>query len=115
METIENTATKTCPKCGQTLPVSEYWKSGTAKDGLYSYCMECAKKLQNAKNSKLRQEKMRKDMLLPFNINDRAKNEPGGADNPLAGFTPRQLMQELYRRGYRGTLEFTTHVDIEKL
>lgn len=115
METIENTATKTCPKCGRTLPVSEYWKSRASKDGLYSYCKECAKELQNAKYSKLRQEKMRKDMLLPFNINDKAKNVSGGADNPLAGFTPRQLMQELYRRGYRGTLEFTTHVDIEKL
>lgn len=115
METIEKTATKTCTKCGRTLPVSEYWQSRTSKDGLYCYCKECAKEIHKARYSKQRQEKMRKDMLLPFNINDKAKNVSGGADNPLAGFTPRQLMQELYIRGYRGTLEFTTHVDIEKL
>lgn len=115
METIEKTATKTCPKCGRTLPASEYWTAETRKDKLYTYCKECAREMQNARHAKRRQEKMRKDMLLPFNINDKAKNVSGGADNPLAGFTPRQLMQELYRRGYRGTLEFTTHVDIEKL
>lgn len=97
------------------MPVSEYWKTSSRHDGLYTYCKECAKEMQNKNNAKRRQEKMRKDMLLPFNINDKAKAVLGGADNPLADFPPRQLMQELYSRGYRGTLEFTTHVDIEKL
>lgn len=82
METIEKTATKTCPKCGRTLPVSEYWKSRASKDGLYSYCKECANELQNARHSKLRQEKMSKNMLLPFNINDKAKNVSGGGRQP---------------------------------
>lgn len=30
-----------------------------------------------------------------------------GKKNGLSVYTPRELMQELYKRGYRGTLEFT--------
>lgn len=30
-----------------------------------------------------------------------------GGKNGLSVYTPRELMQELYKRGYRGTLEFT--------
>ena len=34
---------------------------------------------------------------------------------PLNMFTPRELMEELARRGYKGKLLYTSEVDIERL
>lgn len=40
----------------------------------------------------------------------------GAMERPKLGqFTPRELMEELARRGYAGTLTFTQRVDIGKL
>lgn len=38
---------------------------------------------------------------------ERVKKLLEGQKNGLSVYTPRELMQELYKRGYRGTLEFT--------
>ncbi len=35
--------TKVCHKCGRELPVSEFYKDKTRKDGLRPYCKECRK------------------------------------------------------------------------
>ena len=35
--------TKVCPKCGRELPVSEFYKCKSNKDGLQVYCRECLK------------------------------------------------------------------------
>lgn len=78
--------TKICPKCGKELPVSEFSKNSKAKDGLQSQCKSC----QSAAHKE--QERVKK--LL-------------GGKNGLSVYTPRELMQELHKRGYRGTLEFT--------
>ena len=44
---MENTQTKTCPRCGRTLPVENFYVS---KDGKpYSYCKECVKVLNSAR------------------------------------------------------------------
>lgn len=32
---------KKCSKCGRELPVSEFWKNASTKDGLQTYCKEC--------------------------------------------------------------------------
>ena len=34
---------KTCTKCGETKPLEEFHKDRTKKDGLQSYCKECAR------------------------------------------------------------------------
>ena len=81
--------TKICPKCGKELPVSEFSKNSKAKDGLQSQCKSC----QSAAH-KEKQERVKK--LLGE-----------GVKNGLSVYTPRELMQELHKRGYRGTLEFT--------
>ena len=39
----------------------------------------------------------------------------GGAGNPLSSFTPRQLMNELASRGYKGHLSYTMDIDINNL
>ena len=35
------------------------------------------------------------------------KKATGGVKNGLSAYTPRELMQELHNRGYKGTLEYT--------
>ena len=37
----EKNGMKMCPKCGKTLPVSEFHKSLRAVDGLQLYCKDC--------------------------------------------------------------------------
>ncbi len=36
--------TKTCSKCGKSLPLENFSKNNQAKDGLAYYCRECEKK-----------------------------------------------------------------------
>ena len=44
---MENTQTKTCPRCGRTLPVENFYVN---KDGKpHSYCKECVKVLNAAR------------------------------------------------------------------
>lgn len=80
--------TKTCPKCGRTLPIESFYKRGDGRT--QAYCKECVK----ANNRKYR-------------------NTPPDSENPLSAFTPRQLMQELVRRGYTGKLKLVTINEID--
>lgn len=80
--------TKKCSKCGRELPVSEFNKNKQAKDGLQCRCKSCQREANREK-----QERIKK--LL------------GGVKNGLSAYTPRELMQELHNRGYKGTLEYT--------
>lgn len=91
METIiqESTATKVCYKCGRELPLSEFYKNRTTKDGLQRECKECRKMLDSNKSKKLSKVYSNAD---------------------LARFTPRQLIDELKSRGYRGTLTIQQQV-----
>ena len=87
---MENTQTKTCSKCGRTLPIENFYVN---KDGKpYSYCKECVKILNSAR-----------------------RITPPDSENPLSAFTPRQLMQELKRRGYTGKLYIQQVADLDKL
>ena len=38
---MENTQTKTCPKCGRTLPIENFYKRSDGR--AQAYCKECAK------------------------------------------------------------------------
>lgn len=85
---MENTQTKTCPRCGRTLPIENFY---VCKDGKpYSYCKECVK-ARNAAH----------------------KITPPDSENPLSAYTPRQLMCELKRRGYTGKLKLVTINEID--
>ena len=87
---MENTQTKTCPRCGRTLPVENFYVN---KDGKpYPYCKECVKVLNAAR-----------------------RITPPDSENPLSAYTPRQLMQELKRRGYTGKLYIQQVADLDRL
>lgn len=38
---------KTCPRCGETKPASEWHRKSSSKDGLHSYCKLCSIKNTN--------------------------------------------------------------------
>lgn len=90
--------TKVCSCCGRELPLSEFHKKTSSKDGHQSYCKECAVKLARERLNSLRAAA--------------AEKGPG-----LSAYTPRQLMEELARRGYTGELEYVEKhiIDITKL
>lgn len=107
MEQNVHTETKVCSKCKRELPTSEFYKASNAKDGFYGYCKECSRE-QVRKHKMKRRGQM---TGLPKNFLESASG--GGIDNPLSAFSPRELMEELRRRGYRGKLEYTSVIDIE--
>lgn len=92
----EKLQTKQCVHCGKVLPVSEFYKNKTARDGLTSWCKNCfaERRREVARNARLYETR-------------------GG----LESYTPRQLMAELARRGYKGTLTYTETriVDLTKI
>lgn len=93
---------KQCRCCGRELPMSNFKKG---RWGYVSVCNECDKQ-HRAENRQARIDKAKQ------------KVEDVRAENRqlcLADFTPRELMTELARRGYRGKLQFTQvqEIDIE--
>ena len=45
--------TKKCPKCGRELPLSEFHKCKTRKDGLQTHCKECRKEYYRTNSEEL--------------------------------------------------------------
>ena len=72
--------TKTCPKCGRTLPLGEFNKRAKSSDGLQFYCRECQHEITKTRY-------LLKEKLI--------------ASNPLSSYTPRELLEELKKRGYK--------------
>ena len=81
--------TKRCSQCGKELPINSFYKDRSSKDGLGFYCKTCVKS----------------------NKTSRRADTGGGLarvfTNPdLAKFKPRELIEELKARGYKGTLTY---------
>lgn len=72
--------TKKCPRCGRVLPISEFNKRAKSPDGLQAYCRECKREIYQESH-------LSKEKLL--------------SNNPLSGYTPRELLAELKKRGYK--------------
>jgi hypothetical protein len=84
--------TKICKKCGKELPIDKFYKNKLQKDGFGYYCKDCANAYKSSK---------------------KANADGGGSKltkvftNPdLAKFKPRELIEELKARGYKGTLTY---------
>ena len=87
---MENTQTKTCPRCGRALPIENFYKRSNGQ--IFTYCKECVKVINSAR-----------------------RITPPDSENPLSAYTPRQLMQELKRRGYTGKLYIQQVADLDRL
>lgn len=83
--------TKVCKVCGQELPLSEFKKSPFTTNGIAT-CKKCVG------------EKIKKTNYL--------KKTTGSTNNELAKFTPRELIEELKSRGYKGKLYVTRTIEL---
>lgn len=83
--------TKVCKVCGQELPLSEFRKSLLVPNGIAT-CKKCVN------------EKIKKTKLL--------KETTGSTNTELAKFTPRELIEELKSRGYKGKLYVTRTIEL---
>jgi hypothetical protein len=86
MEQTSQPQTKVCKRCHQERPVSEFAVSSKSADGLQSWCRSCH-----------RQNYIEKEKL-------------GGAESPLSQFKPRELIEELRKRGYSGKLKYVYEI-----
>lgn len=96
METMETT--KVCTKCGRTLPISEFSKCSGSKDGLQHHCKKCKSLYMKGyyKGENESKEHLSKVYTLP----------------ELAKFKPRELINELKARGYKGELTFVQKISL---
>ena len=83
--------TKVCKVCGQELPLSEFRKSPFTTNGIAT-CNKCVS------------EKIERTKLF---------NKTGSNSNSeLAKFAPRELIEELKSRGYKGKLYVTREIEL---
>lgn len=87
-----NEDTRKCKCCGRELPTSDFSRN---RFGLVHICKECAKQHRSAGRKKTNE------------INDILRQLDDAKTMRLESFTPRELMLELKRRGYEGTLTYT--------
>lgn len=113
METTENTQTKKCNRCGRELPLSEFSRNHSAKDGYDYYCRSCKSTMHKESRERTKANKAKKSGIYPATFFDR--NRTGGGNPLLADFTARDLMEELRARGYRGQLEYTSKINLETI
>lgn len=85
--------TKKCSRCGRILPLDQFSKKAKSKDGLQPYCKDCYKEIFKLRNSS---EESDSGTYYPANA-----VTPADETGALEKFTPRQLLKELKRRGYR--------------
>lgn len=77
---------KTCIRCKQTKPITEFGRLKSTEDGMNPRCKSCLREYANQAYSK-------RKSTLPA--------RRGGVHNPdLAGYTDRKLLEELKARGF---------------
>ena len=95
------TKTKVCKCCGRELPETQFSKNLL---GYTNVCQECNKKNRAEALAKRKADRQK----VIDALNDRQLR--------LNDFTPRELMEELARRGYKGKLTYTQvqEIDLER-
>lgn len=100
---------KQCCHCGVEKPTTEFYDSKRSSDGKTAWCKDCVKEYNRNRYNRIKMENINMNPTQPQKSDIR-----GGQNNDLSRFTPRELMQELAKRGYRGTLEYVKRIDITK-
>ena len=106
-----NESTKKCPKCGKELPLSNFSKCSTKKDGLQVYCKDCAKKYNNKYYEKTTEDNR---SLVSYGTEELKKALIGRGLTVLVNPTARELMLELKKMGFSGELDHTKTI-VEKV
>ena len=96
--------TKVCRDCGRELPI-ERFKRNRYGDRV-SVCIDCDTR-------KRRENKEKKSLEYAMAMQERLKAQKDEAlKTTLSQFTPRQLIEELARRSYKGELTYVQKIDI---
>lgn len=100
--------TKKCAKCGRILPLSEFNKNKRTGDGYQYQCRDCAREYWNEYYERQKQKKTGVVVRAqPMTAISAGKPNP----NPkLAEFQPRELIDELRARNYKGKLYITREI-----
>lgn len=123
--------TKLCPKCGRTLPVTEFYKNSSKGDGVSTYCKECTKTAISSYKKKKRtgdlvakliecsekkaqeeikqqkQEEKTSTALKYASVQQLKEEILSRGNEVLVNPQPRDLISLLCKKGYRGKLEYT--------
>lgn len=95
---LQSQQTKRCSDCGRVLPFSMFYNRTKSKDGLQHICKDCTAERHARTRDKANTARLAK---LDFKV-----------AHPLSAYTPRELMDELRQRGYRGKLEYVQTIII---
>ena len=95
---------KSCICCGQVKTLDHFKMTRWGKR--VNVCTECAN--QKARDNKIRKQQ---EQEIAKAREDAKKSE---RQKMLEQYTPRELMNELARRGYTGELTYTMKIDITK-
>ena len=98
-ETGNSGRVKVCRKCGRELPVEKFSKNARSKDGLQDTCKDCVSIYWK---EKYRARKAVSSAVTEKRLDQTPEIKPAVKGKTLADYTPRELMEELYRRGYEG-------------
>ena len=93
---------KSCTCCGQIKTLDHFKMTRWGKR--VNVCTECAN--QKARDNKIRKQQ---EQEMAKAREDAKKSE---RQKMLEQYTPRELMNELARRGYTGELTYTMRIDI---
>lgn len=85
--------TKICRICGEEKPITDFAKHPQYKDGYDTRCKCC---INAHRKTYYHAQKMTHK----------------GGNSALADFSPRELIEELRTRGYKGTLQFTKTITL---
>lgn len=91
--------TKVCSHCKRELPIADFNKCAKNPDGLQYHCREC-------------QAVLVKRIYEKRKARTREGAESPAKENPLSAFKPRELIEELRNRGYRGKLTYTHTIEL---
>lgn len=90
--------TKVCKGCGRELPIENFSTGGAnGTRFVQNYCKECMAKRKSEGHARKKAELQSKT----------ASEVEQAKKQRLSEFTPRELMEELKRRGYDGELVYT--------
>lgn len=109
--------TRICKRCGKELPLSEFGSNLHSRDGISKICKDCNSKAHSRKGDISIPEATVTKVLTTVSRERLLDELRKRGELPIERFTPTDLMGELYRKGYKGKLEYTeVHIiDISKV
>lgn len=104
MTRVNEQQTKVCKVCGKEKPIDSFFKN---RFGYTNYCLDCWSHKLEGRHFERSKEVQPRTSPQRRRIAELEKEVEEVRKMTLGRFTPRELMEELYKRGYEGTLQYT--------